>query len=208
MIIVLRGLMGAGKSRLAAQLAALDLTTSIVSRDLIREKYFHRQGLLSEEEEAAVSEREMAECIALLDRGDRVIIDATNLRPRHVQRWQHLAHSRGTECVIVDVHAPLEACIAAVAHRVRLGGHHVDAEVIRQTYHAHRPGTWYPPADYIIGVPPPAPLPRANHVRHHRPGSASGSHDDGERVVKYSQQCRRNVKNDHRVATQNGPSGR
>lgn len=146
--------MGAGKSKLAAELAALDLRTSIVSRDLIREKYFHCQGLLSEEDEAAVSDREMAECIAYLDRGDRVIIDATNLRPRHVQRWQHLAHSRGSECVIVDVHAPLETCIAAVAHRVRLGGHHVDPEVIRQTYRAHRPGTWYPPAHYSIGIPP------------------------------------------------------
>ncbi|WP_405183619.1 AAA family ATPase [Nocardia sp. NBC_01377] len=178
--------MGAGKSKLAAELAALDLRTSIVSRDLIREKYFHCQGLLSEEDEAAVSDREMAECIAYLDRGDRVIIDATNLRPRHVQRWQHLAHSRGSECVIVDVHAPLETCIAAVAHRVRLGGHHVDPEVIRQTYRAHRPGTWYPPAHYSIGIPPsPAQRPRSSHVRHHRPGPASDSHDDGEHAVRY-----------------------
>ncbi|MFD8248155.1 AAA family ATPase [Nocardia sp. NPDC059691] len=151
LIIVLRGLMGAGKSTLAAQLASSTPTTAIVCRDTIRAKQFHRQGRLSDSEEDTVSELEMRECVEHLDRDYNVVIDATNLEPDHVQRWQNLARTRGIDCVVIDVHASLDTCIAGVARRARHGGHDVDEQVIRQAWQHHPPDTWSPPADYFVG---------------------------------------------------------
>ncbi|MEU6191737.1 ATP-binding protein [Nocardia sp. NPDC047038] len=161
LIIVLRGLMGAGKSTLAAQLASSTPTTAIVCRDTIRSMHFHLQGRLSDSEEDTVSELEMRECVEHLDRDYNVVIDATNLEPDHVHRWQTLARTRGIHCVVIDVHAPLDTCIARVAHRARHGGHDVDEQVIRQACQQHPPGTWSPPADYGVGewTTPPAAVP-------------------------------------------------
>ncbi|WP_280311193.1 AAA family ATPase [Nocardia abscessus] len=151
LIVVLRGLMGAGKSTLATQLASSTPTTAIVCRDTVRSKHFYRHGRLSDSEEHTVSELEMRECVEHLDRDYNVVIDATNLEPDHVQRWQTLARTRGIDCVVIDVHAPLDTCIARVASRARHGGHDVDEQVIRQVWQEHPPGTWLPPADYVVG---------------------------------------------------------
>ncbi|MBF6341274.1 ATP-binding protein [Nocardia abscessus] len=168
MIVVLRGIMGAGKSTLAAQLALSSPHTAIVSRDTIRERHFHRQGRLDDRDEDIVSELEMRECIEHLDRGCSVIIDATNLEPDHVQRWQTLAADRGIDCLVIDVYASLETCIANVAHRAEHGGHDVDEQVIRQVWRDYPPGTWMPPPDHVIGERP-LPFHSPRTITDHKP---------------------------------------
>lgn len=164
-IMVLRGLPGAGKSTVAAYLAATTAKTVVVCRDTIREIYFHRQGELDVEDEKTVTELETRQALDHVAAGFNVVIDSTNPVPEHVYRWQQLAVSLGIACVLVDVHAPLETCFARVAGRQRAGGRGVPAQVIRELYRRYPPETWYPPADHSVGE---RPLPEPERAKRRR----------------------------------------
>ncbi|MEV0297091.1 AAA family ATPase [Nocardia sp. NPDC050710] len=160
LLTVLRGLMGAGKTTLATSLAETSPNIAVVCRDTIREINFHRDGLLSRDEEDIVSGIEMAQVVEHLDMGRNVIVDATHLDPDHVQRWVALARARAIELVLVDVLAPVDVCIANVKRRKNQGGRDVDPRVIRDAHRRHPPSSWSPPATFTIGSSTPT---HSNH---------------------------------------------
>jgi predicted kinase len=164
-IMVLRGLPGSGKSTVAAHLAATTPRTVVVCRDTIREIYFHRDGKLDIEDENTVTELETRQALDHLAAGFNVVIDSTNLAPAYVHRWQQLAATLAIACVLVDVHAPLETCLARVAGRQQTGGRGVPAQVIRDLYRRHPPETWCPPADHSVGE---RPVPAPEHPKRRR----------------------------------------
>ena len=88
MIIVLTGVPASGKSTWAREYASNHLDTVIVSRDEIREatgKYWvpDRENYISEVEEFQIR--------SAIKNNLNVIIDATNLNPKTVEKWNNLA---------------------------------------------------------------------------------------------------------------------
>ena len=88
MIIVLTGVPASGKSTWAKEYASEHLDTVIVSRDEIRQatgKYWvpDRENYISEVEEFQIR--------SAIKNNLNVIIDATNLNPKTVEKWNNLA---------------------------------------------------------------------------------------------------------------------
>lgn len=87
-ITVLQGVPASGKSTYAQQLVEKDLKTVIVSRDAIREG----KGIYWENShEKYVSEIEEFQIRSAIKNGFNVVIDATNLNPKTVDKWIDLA---------------------------------------------------------------------------------------------------------------------
>jgi predicted kinase len=117
-LVMLTGLPGTGKSHLAQRLAEV-LPFAIIESDQVRKILFPECEYSAEESQwvhrtcHAVMER-------LLEKGVRVIYDATNLHERHREQVYRLADGKDIRLVIVKVVTPPEV----VSDRLR-GRHEV-----------------------------------------------------------------------------------
>lgn len=111
-VIVLSGLPGVGKSRLARELANQAAIT-VISSDRVR-RILVADPTYSDKEHAFIH----AVCLSLarhgLGQGNTVVLDSTNLRHQHRQRYQDLARRHHVPC-----HLVLLECDEAIV-RVRL----------------------------------------------------------------------------------------
>ena len=94
MITVLQGVPASGKSTWAKEYASKYLNTVIVSRDEIREatgKYW------VPDREVYISEVEEFQIRSAVKNNLNVIIDATNLNPKTIEKWKNLAKELNTK---------------------------------------------------------------------------------------------------------------
>lgn len=135
-IIVLQGPPAAGKSTEAKKLHDLDKNNVIICRDSIRES---RGNYWIPEQEAYISAIEEFEVREAIKQGLNPIIDATNLNPKTIQKWESIAKETGStiqykECLISFE----EAC-----KRDKERGNKVGEEVILQFFKKYYP-SWLP----------------------------------------------------------------
>jgi predicted kinase len=116
-LVVLGGLPGVGKSRLAREVAAQSPVT-VISTDRVR-RILVAHPTYSDKEHAFV--HAVSLCLARLglDDGRSVIIDATNLRQAHRQRFQDLAYRHQALCYVVA----LECAEGTVRMRLQRRAH-------------------------------------------------------------------------------------
>ncbi len=114
-LLLLCGLPGTGKSRLARQLAAR-LPLVVVSSDEVRLWLFPEPRQTPEEH--AVVHRTCHMLVEdLLNEGHSVVVDATNLRHRHRERYYRLADACGARLLIVQTTASPEVVRARLQGR-------------------------------------------------------------------------------------------
>jgi predicted kinase len=130
-LICMRGYAGAGKSTLAAKLAA-ETSGVMVNRDQLRMMLLGSWWTGKRADEDLVTAAEQTLVRSLLRAGSDVIVDDTNLNPRYLHDWADLAGTVGAEIHIVDVRTPVSECIARNAARVAAGQRGVDREVIER----------------------------------------------------------------------------
>ena len=112
----LRGLPGSGKSTVAREMVtSRPGEVAIVSRDVIREHVLGVRFLPALEDVVTQIEDGMAR--TLLASGTSVIVDATNLRAKYLNRWRELAAQCRAEFQVVWVDTPVEECITRDAKR-------------------------------------------------------------------------------------------
>lgn len=83
-----------------------------VNRDDIRKSGYDMYWGLSHHMEGTVTLAEVAQAEAALAAGISVVIDATNLKARHVKEWYTVAAKHDVPVRVVDINTPLEECIA------------------------------------------------------------------------------------------------
>lgn len=110
-LIMLRGLMGSGKTTWAKNMVAQNPGTHRINKDDLRAMFHdgkHSKG--NEKFVLAVRDGIVAEA---LNKGDDVIVDDTNFASKHENRLQELANQHNAEFEIVDFSdVPIEICIA------------------------------------------------------------------------------------------------
>lgn len=143
-LVVLSGLPGSGKTTCARQIqadarkrAGRPGTVVIVSRDALRE---HALGLtmiagdqiLDRGGEAVVTALEsvMVEAALVAPGVEMVVIDATHLTPKSVDRWRTVAARHDARVKVITLDAPIEECIRRDAVRADGGGRYVGEDVI------------------------------------------------------------------------------
>lgn len=142
--VVLSGLPGSGKSTEARRImgeaqkaAGRPGTAAIIARDTIRENVLGLtmgpgDQILDHAGEDVVTAVEDASVEALLAAGvELVIVDATHLTPRSVDRWRQVAARHGAEFEAIRLDVDVDECIRRDAARAAAGGRYVGAEVIR-----------------------------------------------------------------------------
>lgn len=135
-IIILQGPPAAGKSTLARQLHAEDKNKVIVSRDAIRES---RGDYWLPSQENYISDIETFEVEAALNNNLIPIIDATNLNPKTISKWNELAEKHGAAIEFKECIVPYEeAC-----KRDEKRGNKVGKEVIKKFYKKYYPDHFY-----------------------------------------------------------------
>jgi YegS/Rv2252/BmrU family lipid kinase len=174
-LVLLCGLPGTGKSYLASQLAAR-VPLVVVSSDQVRHCIFPEPQHTGEEH-AVVHGTCRALAEELLNEGYSVLVDATNLRHRHRERYYRLAEACGARLMIVQTTASPEVVRARLEGRkeglLEDFGSRADWEVYRmyagQLEPIRRPhrvvdtsGDITPAVEEIVstllGTPVPAPL--------------------------------------------------
>lgn len=113
-IILTRGLPASGKSTWARQYAETAPNTVRVNRDDIRKQMYGKafgDGI----DEELITVVEMATARAALQAGNDVVVDATHLPQRYINRWQRL----GYPIEIVEFHAPLDVLLQRNRDRER-----------------------------------------------------------------------------------------
>lgn len=93
-ILVLQGVPASGKSTFARELVSKDNSYVIVSRDAIRES---RGEYWIPKQEDYISDIEEFEIRSAIKHGLNVVIDATNLNPRTIEKWNSLATELNTD---------------------------------------------------------------------------------------------------------------
>ncbi|MBI4301160.1 MAG: AAA family ATPase [Chloroflexi bacterium] len=105
-LIIVSGLPGTGKSYFSRQLTAR-MPFIILESDTLRKRLFATPNYSPEE-----SQRLFSACHALveelLQKGQRVIFDATNLQERHREPLYHIADRLQAKLIIARVEAPAE----------------------------------------------------------------------------------------------------
>lgn len=134
MLVITRGLPGAGKTLLAERLVDLAPPGSMarVNRDDLR-AMMHGQRVGQQWQEDQVTAVQRAAVVDLLGAGVDVVVDDTNLPDTRVQEWEDLAARAGAVMQVVDLRSvPVETCIARDAARGAAGGRMVGEPVIRE----------------------------------------------------------------------------
>ena len=113
---MMRGLPGSGKSTRAREIVDNNPNTVRLNKDQFREMmYFHTRGALGYrgQLEDAVQEAEAAAAAAALSRGYNVVIDDTNLKDEHEERWKWVARDAKANFEIVSLlDVPVSECVA------------------------------------------------------------------------------------------------
>jgi len=146
-LTITRGYSGSGKTTAAR--AALALAAELgnplvrVNRDDLRAMMgIPPRGTHAQEQQ--VTDAQRAAVGALLERGDDVIVDDTNLVLRFARDWADLAAEVGAEFEVIDVKTSLEACLARNERRIAAGERGVPAEVIRSQAQRFPLSQWNP----------------------------------------------------------------
>ena len=129
-LFIMQGIPGSGKSTIARKLQEESPTTRvIVSRDAIR----HARGVYwVPEQEKYISQVEYSEIVFALEFGYDVIIDATNLNEKTLQKWKAIAAKYEADIEYVKVDTPLEECLRRNKNADR--EHVIPDDVIKDFY--------------------------------------------------------------------------
>ncbi len=135
-IIVLQGVPASGKSTWAKKYVKDHPDTVIVCRDSIREgtgTYWNpdHENYISTIEEVSIRTAVTA--------GLDVIIDATNLNPKTIEKWNGLARSTGSEIEFKLFEISYEDALARDERRKKEGGRTVGKDVIRRFFKNYFP---------------------------------------------------------------------
>lgn len=130
-ILVLQGLPASGKTTYAKQLTELDKSWVIVSRDSIRES----TGVYwVPEREDYISELEVFNIKAAIKANLNVIIDATNLNPKTINKWKDLAKELEVSLEFKHFAVDLDEAIRRDKQREIDGKRSVGEKVIKDFY--------------------------------------------------------------------------
>ena len=145
-LLVMHGLSGSGKSRLARELAAADgylrIRSDVERRRLFDVESAPGQARAYAPEGVRATYRRMADHAALaLDAGFDVIADATFTAPEQRRRFYGLAERCGADVLLVALRAPTEVLEQRVAERAEQGADasQADVEVLRRQLASYAP---------------------------------------------------------------------
>ncbi len=127
-LVIMRGLPGSGKTYTVRKMMQARNTWKRISKDVLREMLDF--GQYSRENESIVIQLRDLVLDELLSYGHPVIVDDTNLDPKHEERLRHVAKKAypNVNITLLDLtHEPVELCIERDATRANPVG----AEVIR-----------------------------------------------------------------------------
>lgn len=130
-VIILQGCPAAGKSTWAREFVKGKKDWVIVNRDSIREG---RGDYWIPEQEKFISELEVFHIRKALEYGLNVIIDATNLNPTTLAKWDTIAKEFSAEVEIKTFDIPLDEAIRRDSERSRSVGE----KVIRDFYNRYK----------------------------------------------------------------------
>ena len=130
-LIILQGCPAAGKSTWAREFVKGKKDWVIVNRDSIREG---RGDYWIPEQEKFISELEVFHIRKALEYGLNVIIDATNLNPTTLAKWDAIAKEFSAEVEIKSFDIPLDEAIRRDSERSRSVGE----KVIRDFYNRYK----------------------------------------------------------------------
>jgi predicted kinase len=122
-VVMLKGLPGSGKSTLAKEIMKEGGNFYRINRDLLREMLFFSEWRGNREDLVIGTEQIVAR--EILEHQANVIVDDTNLGPKHEALWSDFAaeNSAGFEVRAVDT--PVEKCIERDEHRDKRVGRSV-----------------------------------------------------------------------------------
>lgn len=106
-LLMMYGLPGSGKTTQAKELEK-EGTHVRVNKDDIRKEYFPDWTRKNEKEVIYIEDSEI---IAELREGNNVVVDDTNLHPKHETRLKKIAADEGAEFESMFIDTPLEICI-------------------------------------------------------------------------------------------------
>lgn len=130
LVIIMRGLPGSGKSRLAHMWQQGASNRSIISRDDLRHVLFCEEGALSRQKEEVISGVVSSTLEGAISRGMDVVVDATHLRRSHMVDVARTAHAAGASVAVVNVTTPVDVCVTNDLSRAENGGRRVGKDVI------------------------------------------------------------------------------
>ena len=128
-LIIMRGLPASGKSTKASDLVFPNEKYYRVNRDLLREMLSF--NMWSEEMEKLAVDIEVMAVRKLLNGGYTVIVDDTNLLPKHELKWSNLAKEYGVDFEVIHINTDVDECVRRDKDR---GGRKVGEKVIRQMF--------------------------------------------------------------------------
>jgi predicted kinase len=126
-IYALRGLPASGKSTFAIEMLK-DGKTKRINKDLLREM-LHNGEYTPELEEFVIDVRNML-IRHILESGYNVVIDDTNLNPKHIEVIKLIANIHKVPLEIIDIDTPLDECIRRDSRR----DNPVGEDIIRGMY--------------------------------------------------------------------------
>lgn len=135
-IIVLQGCPCSGKTTWAKEYLK-DHEAVYVNRDSIRCELNGGKYTLKKEDE--VNAIESCRVIEGLDKGSDVIVDATNLNPKTIKKWQRLADLKGAEIDFKEFYVPIEEAIKRSKARKAEGGLYISKAVMTNFYKKYYP---------------------------------------------------------------------
>lgn len=130
-ILVLQGPPASGKSTFAREFVKDKTDWVIVSRDSLREA---RGQYWIPEQEDYISDLETFSIRSAIDRNLSVIIDATNLNPKTINKWKELAETTQSEIEFKEFYVPFREAKERDKNRERPVGEKVLKRFYRQYY--------------------------------------------------------------------------
>lgn len=135
-IIVLQGCPCSGKTTWAKEYLK-DHEAVYINRDSIRCELNGGKYTLKKEDE--VTAIESYRVIEGLDKGSDVIVDATNLNPKTIKKWQRLADLKGAEIDFKEFYVPIEEAMKRSKARKAVGGLYISKQVMTGFYKKYYP---------------------------------------------------------------------
>lgn len=135
-LIVLQGCPCSGKTTWAKEYLK-DHEAVYVNRDSICCELNGGKYTLKKEDE--VTAMESYRVIEGLDKGSDVIVDATNLNPKTINKWQRLADLKGAEIEFKEFYVPIAEAIKRSKARKAEGGLYISKAVMTSFYKKYYP---------------------------------------------------------------------
>ena len=131
-ILILKGPPGSGKSCYAREFIKGRIDWVIVNRDSLRES---RGDYWVPEQEDYISDLEEFSIRQAIKRGYNVIIDATNLNPKTLDKWEKIAEETGAIIKLQEFYVPFKVAVERDKNRERSVGE----KVIKRFYQKYYP---------------------------------------------------------------------